>query len=340
MNKAVKIKLVFIVLSLFSSCQNSEVIQPTSDAVLYYPNYVSNPIYKFEINKLTQEGIQLGRMLFYDPILSSDSSVSCGSCHSQAHAFADHNVKLSSGVKGKIGLRNSPPIFNLAWQPHFMWDGGVNHLEIVSLAPILNPLEMDETISNVLMKLNRNQTYKSQFLKVFNKKEIDDQMLFYTLTQFMGSITSFNSKYDEVRKGNLKFNIQEEKGYQLFKKHCNSCHSEPLFTDYSFRNNGIDSVFNDKGRFMISLNKKDIGLFKVPTLRNISLTYPYMHDGRFRTLEEVVNHYSGFVKKSETLDTLLSNPFKLSVEEKGNLIVFMKTLTDYQLLTNSNISEP
>jgi cytochrome c peroxidase len=130
--------LIFFVLIFISSCQTSEIEQPEKTLGLFYPDYVPKPVYGFEKNKLTNEGIQLGRMLFYDPILSSDSTISCGSCHAQAHAFADHNMKLSIGVNNRMGLRNSPPIFNLAWHPNFMWDGGVNHIEIIPLAPLTN----------------------------------------------------------------------------------------------------------------------------------------------------------------------------------------------------------
>ena len=307
---------------------------------MFYPNYIPSPVHKFENNKLTQEGIQLGRMLFYDPILSSDSAISCGSSHSQAHAFADHNMKVSVGVGGRVGSRNSPPIFNLAWHPHFMWDGGVNHLEVVPLAPITNHFEMDDNIPNILIKLNRNKSYITRFEKVFNKTIIDDQMLFFALAQFMGSITSFESKYDHVKQGKATFTQNEKLGYELFKTNCNLCHQEPLFTDFTFRNNGLDSVFIDKGRVSITLLEKEEGLFKVPSLRNVALTYPYMHDGRFRTLDDVILHYNSGIRKSKTLDYLLINPIVLNSKERQDIIAFLKTLNDYQLINQSNISEP
>jgi cytochrome c peroxidase len=340
MNNALKVILIFFVLFFFSSCRTSEVEQPNNSVGLFYPNYIPSPVYKFENNKLTQEGIQLGRMLFYDPILSSDSAISCGSCHSQAHAFADHNMKVSVGVGGRVGSRNSPPIFNLAWHPHFMWDGGVNHLEVVPLAPITNHFEMDDNIPNILIKLNRNTSYIAWFEKVFNKTIIDDQMLFFALAQFMGSITSFESKYDHVKQGKATFTQNEKLGYELFKTNCNSCHQEPLFTDFTFRNNGLDSVFIDKGRASITLLEKEEGLFKVPSLRNVALTYPYMHDGRFRTLDDVILHYNSGIRKSKTLDYLLINPIVLNSKERQDIIAFLKTLNDYQLINQSNISEP
>lgn len=338
MIKTILVCVLFVF--LLPSCQNNEDIQTPDSVSLDVPNYVEKPFYNFKNNPLTKEGIQLGRLLFYDPILSSDSSISCGSCHSQSHAFADHNMKLSIGVKGRSGLRNSPALFNLAWNQSFMWDGGINHIEIMPLAPLTNHLEMDETMPNILLKLNRSPFYKKQFNSFFKQSTINDQQLFYVFAQFMATITSFNSKYDEVKKDQNSFTNSELKGYNLFIKHCNTCHKEPLFTDYSFRNNGLDSSFEDKGRALITLNHSDEGLFKVPSLRNVMLTYPYMHDGRFRYIEDVLNHYANGIKKSKTLDENLTTKISLNTEEKQQIIDFLKTLTDYKLLTRQDISEP
>jgi cytochrome c peroxidase len=165
-------------------------------------------------------------------------------------------------------------------------------------------------------------------------------MLFFALAQFMGSITSFESKYDHVKQGKATFTQNEKLGYELFKTNCNSCHQEPLFTDFTFRNNGLDSVFIDKGRASITLLEKEEGLFKVPSLRNVALTYPYMHDGRFRTLDDVIMHYNSGIRKSKTLDYLLISPIVLNSKERQDIIAFLKTLNDYQLINQSNISEP
>lgn len=334
--------LILLILSLVMlSCKKSDnKIISTNSFEFDVPDYIPKPNYLFDKNKLSKEGFELGRLLFYDPILSSDSTISCASCHNQAHAFADHNIALSSGVNNKIGVRNSPSIFNLSWQKSFMWDGGINHIEIIPLAPITNHLEMNETMQNVLIKLNKNKIYKEKFKSVFNADIIDDQKLFFALTQFMGNIHSFNAKYDKVKQGKDEFTSDENKGYLLFKTHCNSCHTEPLFSQFDYANNGLDSSFKDKGRYLITLNQNDIGLFKIPSLRNVSITYPYMHDGRFRTLNDVITHYSEKIKTSPTIDQRLSKPLKFNQNEIQQIISFLNTLNDYELSNNKLYSEP
>lgn len=323
------------------SCEKTDVKKSEENSYTFsVPDYIPKPIYNFENNPFSNNGFDLGKLLFYDPILSSDSSVSCANCHNQAHAFADHNLSLSIGVNNRIGLRNTPPIFNLAWHPSFMWDGGINHIEIMPLAPITNHLEMNEKMANVIKKLNRNHHYKKLFKTAFSVDSINDQKLFYALAQFMGKIQSFGSKYDKVKQGNAQFTNEENIGYSLFKTHCNSCHTEPLFSAFEYANNGIDTLFKDKGRYLISLNHSDEGLFKIPSLRNVALTYPYMHDGRFRTLNDVLNHYSENIKKSKTLDQRLSKPLKLKQDEIQNIILFLNTLTDYEFTNNKLYSEP
>lgn len=304
-----------------------------------YPDYFPETVYDLEKNILTKEKFELGRKLFYDEILSSDNTISCGNCHSQTHAFADHNVSFSSGVNNLLGTRNSPAIFNMIWSPAFMWDGGVNHIEIFSLAPITNPLEMNESMSNVIQKLNSNAVYKQLFNEAFGSTEITDLLLFKVLTAFMAKLVSANSKYDAYRKGTATLSADELKGLSLFRINCASCHTEPLFTNYSYKNNGIDNVFTDLGRAKITLDPSDNGKFKVPTLRNIELTYPYMHDGRFWSLTQVIDHYNSGIKHSATLATQLQNPISFTSTEKQQLLKFLKTLTDYELLSDFNLSD-
>jgi len=331
----------FVLLISLESCKESEEkVTTTEFKGLEYPSYFKTPHYLFTKNVLTAEGVSLGRDLFYDPILSLDSTISCGSCHTQTHGFADHNGSLSEGIQKRLGNRNAPSVFNLAWNTSFMWDGGINHLEIMPLAPITNPVEMDESIPNVLMKLNRHSGYKQKFKKVFGKEVIDDQMMFYALAQFQGTIVSASSKYDMMRQGKASFTSDEHAGYLLFQTNCAACHSEPMFTDYSFRNNGLDTIFKDAGRGKITLDSKDSGKFKVPSLRNVELTYPYMHDGRFFTLELALDHYITGIKASATRDDLLKNPIKLNASEKAQLIDFLKTLTDYEMMGNPLYSKP
>jgi len=191
-----------------------------------------------------------------------------------------------------------------------------------------------------LLKLNRHPGYKEKFKRVFGKDVIDDQMMFYALAQFQGTIVSAGSKYDMMRQEKSNFTSDEQAGYLLFQAKCAACHSEPMFTDYSYRNNGLDSIFKDAGRGEITLDPIDSGKFKVPSLRNVELTYPYMHDGRFFTLELALEHYISGIKSSSTRDDLLNNPVKLNSVEKAQLIDFLKTLTDYSMMGNPLYSKP
>jgi cytochrome c peroxidase len=323
------------------SCNTKDNIpKPTNLFSFETPSYIPKPFYQFTNNPLTKNGFELGKLLFYDPILSSDSSISCASCHFQSHAFADHNLAFSKGVNNLIGKRNSPALFNLAWNTSFMWDGGINHIETMPLAPITNHLEMNESINHVLEKLNRNNVYKKRFKLAFNIDSINDQKMFYALAQFIGNLQSFNSKYDKVRQRKSIFYEDENSGYILFKNHCQSCHTEPLFTNFEYANNGIDSIYVDQGRFLITQNPSDIGKFKIPSLRNIALTFPYMHDGRFSTLEKVIEHYTENISPVSNVDIRLKNTIKLNAKEKQELLAFLNTLTDFEFIQNKIYTKP
>lgn len=306
------------------------------------PKNWPKPHYDFSKNNLTEEGFQLGRHLFYDPILSRDNTISCASCHLQQTGFTHVDHDLSHGIDGKIGTRNSSTLMNLAWNTHFMWDGGVNHLEVQPLAPIESNVEMDETLENVVKKLNTSPKYQALFEKAFGSKKVTGQLTLKALAQFLVMLKTDNSKYDKVIRKEEKFTKQEQNGYILFKNHCASCHPEPLFTNNGFENNGlaIDTILNDFGRMKITQNSKDKLKFKVPTLRNIQFTYPYMHDGRFSTLTEVVKHYNSGIHKSNTLSSKLEKPMNLSDNERVDLVVFLKTLTDKDFLYNERFSFP
>lgn len=325
---------------LVSGCKRVEQADTKTGVGLFYPNYIPEPHYQFKNNPITSQGVEIGRLLFYDPILSRDSSISCGKCHAQVHAFADHGINLSTGIDGQLGTRNSPPIFNLAWMPNFMWDGGINHIEVMPLGPIMNPAEMDFNMKELVDRLNQHPKYRLLFRQAFGVLIITDDLVLKTLTQFMGTITSFESKYDQMRKGQYVFTSDESAGYKLFQRSCNSCHSEPLFTNYNFVNNGLDSVFKDYGRMLITQDARDKGKFKVPSLRNVYMTNPYMHDGRFQTLYDVMNHYRFGIKSSNTLHSSLEAGIELSDVESAQIIAFLKTLTDYSLLGNRAYSEP
>lgn len=311
---------------------------------LYFeiPKGFPKPVYNFKNNPLTKEGFELGRKLFYDPILSKDNTISCSSCHLQQTGFAHVDHDLSHGIEGRIGKRNALTLQNLAWNKLFMYDGAINNLEVQALAPIANHDEMDETIENVVKKLNASPEYKELFYNVFQTNEITGQLTLKALTQFVGSLQTYNSKYDKVKNGLEKFTEIEKKGYKVFKKNCASCHKEPLFTNDEFKNNGlpVDVTLNDIGRMKVTQNSKDSLLFKVPTLRNIEFTFPYMHDGRFKTLTQVIKHYNNGVQKNKTLSQELSKPLNLSDEQRVELIAFLKTLTDKEFLFNPKFNFP
>lgn len=306
------------------------------------PKNWPKPHYDFKNNPLTEEGFQLGRQLFYDPLLSKDGTISCSSCHLQATGFTHVDHDLSHGIDGKIGVRNSLTLQNLAWSKTFMWDGGINHLDVQAIAPITSEVEMNETLENVVLKLQKSEKYASLFEKAFDTKRITGQLTLKALSQFVVSLKTTNSKYDNVMQKKATFSEMEQKGYTLFKKNCASCHKEPLFTSDSFKNNGLpkDAVLNDLGRMKITQNPKDSLLFKVPTLRNIEFTFPYMHDGRFKTLSEVVKHYNSGIQQSSTLSKELKKPLDLSDNERTEIIAFLKTLSDKEFLFNSRYSYP
>lgn len=306
------------------------------------PKNWPKPVYDFKNNPLTEEGFQLGRQLFYDPILSKDNTISCGSCHLQATGFTHVDHDLSHGIDGKIGTRNSLTLQNLAWSKNFMWDGGINHLDVQAIAPITSEVEMNETLENAITKLQKSDKYVALFEKAFGTKKITGQLTLKAISQFVVSLTTSNSKYDKVLRKHEKFTEMEQKGYKLFQKHCTSCHKEPLLTNDSFKNNGlpIDKDLKDLGRMKITQNSKDSLLFKVPTLRNIEFTFPYMHDGRFKTLTEVVKHYNSGIQKSTTLSKELAQPMNLSDNERTELVAFLKTLTDKTFLFNTKYAYP
>lgn len=300
------------------------------------------PQYDTQKNPLTEEGFQLGKELFYDPILSRNNTISCASCHLQATGFTHVDHDLSHGIDDRIGTRNSLALINLAWNKSFMWDGGINHIEVQPLAPITSTVEMDETLENTVHKLQQSEKYQLLFQKAFDTQKITGQLTLKALSQFLVMLNSTNSKYDKVMRKEAVFTATEQNGYTLFKNHCSSCHQEPLFTTDRFENNGlpIDSTLNDMGRMKITQNPNDALKFKVPTLRNIQFTYPYMHDGRFTTLTEVIKHYNSGIQKSKTLSKLLQKPMKLSDNDRVDLVAFLKTLSDNEFLFSERFSHP
>jgi len=325
-----------VVFSSFKAEKKKLTTERNDTLKIVVPKGWPKPAYDFAKNPVTTKGFELGRKLFFDPLLSRDSTISCASCHLQFTNYTHVDHALSHGILGKKGTRNTLAIINAAWSKNFMWDGGVNNIEVQPLAPIENPVEMDSKLSDIVLKLNNSKKYREKFLQAFGSDEITGQRVLKALAQYMVSIQSSNSKYDKVmrKEAGLSFNEREQKGLVLFRKNCASCHTEPLFTNNSFENNGLrpDSVLRDKGRANITRLKSDSLKFKVPSLRNIEVSYPYMHDGRFKNLQMVLFHYANDIHKSETLSPKLSKGLKLSEEDKNNLVAFLKTLTDEEFL--------
>jgi cytochrome c peroxidase len=333
---------------LVVSCQPTAEVLPIMEvpgSVL--PANFPAPGYDLAQNPPTKEGFELGRTLFYDPLLSRDGTISCGSCHQQFAAFSHDGHVVSHGIDGLLGSRNSPGLQNLRWQRNFLWDGGANHLETMPTAPITNPLEMGETLENVVRKLNADPTYQQRFAQVFGSQPIDSYQLLKALAQFTAALTSANSRYDHYvrHESGGTLSAAELRGLTLATQKCTPCHSTELFTDNSFRNNGLDSTFPaDSGRAHITAQAADRGKFKVPSWRNVARTAPYMHDGRFATLSQVLDHYDHGVRPSATLDPQLRPStgqlgIALSMEEKDDLLAFLSTLTDEQFLTDKRLSE-
>ncbi len=306
------------------------------------PDKWPQPVYDFSKNPLSLEKIELGRVLFYDPILSRNNTIACSNCHSQYTAFTHVDHALSHGIDNRIGKRNSPTLMNLAWQKSFMWDGAINHLDMQPLSPINHPDEMGETTANVISKLQKSTIYPTLFYKAFGDSIITGEYTLKAFSQFLLTLVCSNSKYDSVMRNESEFNDQQKNGYKIFQQNCSSCHKEPLFTNYEFKNNGlpIDTTIMDFGRMKITNNSEDSLKFKVPTLRNIEFSYPYMHDGRFKKLSEVINHYTTGIQMSQTLAEELKKLIVLTSNEKVDLIAFLLTLSDKEFLFNPKYSFP
>lgn len=282
----------------------------------------------------------LGKKLFNEKILSKDSSISCASCHLPEYGFSD-TVAFSKGIYGKLTTRNVPPVLNVKNRPYFFWDGRATTLEQQALMPIANPDEMGLPIVDAIDRLNKNATYKKLFLQIFgslpNAKNVGQ-----AFAAFEKTMETSESKFDLSFDNKATLTAQEERGRQLFisdRTHCFDCHRGADFTTDEFKNIGLydGKKLIDKGRFAITKDSTDLGKFKTPSLRNVGITAPYMHDGRFATLEKVVDYYNtpdAFVFTPINMDTLLQNPLGLKPNEKADLVAFLKTLTDKRYLKN------
>jgi cytochrome c peroxidase len=297
-------------------------------------------------NPLTEEGVALGRKLFYDPILSANNTMACASCHRQENAFSD-TTAFSIGIDKLPGTRNAMPLFNLGYAKKFFWDGGAADIESQVIGPIQNPVELHQPLPELVTKLNANPEYPALFEKVFGSSNITIPMVMKAIAQFERTLISGNSKFDKYKRGELALTDEESRGKDVFeaenKGDCTHCHSlGSTFTDFEFRNNGIDSIPLDAGREMITHLGTDSGKFKTPSLRNIALTAPYMHDGRFKSLEECIEHYNTGFYRGPYLDGNIAHQPKgrLTAQDKADLLAFLKTLTDEDFIKNPKFAKP
>lgn len=298
-------------------------------------------------NPLTEEGVNLGRHLFYEVRLSLDGTQSCGSCHAADYAFSDSGLQFSEGIDGLFGDKNAMAIINLGWAREFFWDGRSVGLEAQASEPVINPIEMHNTWSNVEVSLQADSMYRRMFREAFGTEEVTEADAVKAIAQFERSMVSANSRYDQYKLGDENaLSSLEKYGMELFfleKAECFHCHTELLMQDNLYHNNGLDfPASRNEGRFAVTGDTNDIGKFKTPTLRNIELTGPYMHDGRFETLEEVLEHYSSGIRESSNLQVLLRRPggLGLNPQEKQALVAFLRALTDTTFTTNPDFSDP
>lgn len=277
---------------------------------------------------------QLGKKLFSEKILSIDSTVSCASCHKPQFAFAD-TAAFSVGVEGKLTKRNTPSVLNMKNRPYFFWDGRAASLEEQSLMPIKNPDEMGLPIDEAIKRLNEHTVYKKLFLKIFNEQP-NAINLAKAFAAYEQTLETVNSKFDDWSNGKIELTASEERGRQLFigdKAKCFTCHNMEDFTNDEFKNIGLydGKELNDAGLYNITKKESDLGKFKTPGLRNIAITAPYMHNGKFKTLEQVLTYYNNpdaFVEDPVNIDDALRKPLGLSLQDKKDIIAFLKTLTD------------
>ena len=346
-----KIKLIFLCFVLFVSlsCSNEEVGYEAVPVALDIPQLFSDniipPVIPFD-NPQTVEGIALGKRLFFDPILSGDRSISCATCHSPQNAFSD-NTPTSDGIDGLFGSRNTMPLFNLAWNydERFAWDGKELSLERQALEPVQNPIEMHSNWDDVVTRLEQHPEYPELFLRAFNTDNITRELATKAIAQFERTLISANSKFDRFLLGQDTLTPEEENGLNVFMDeargdcfHCHGSPNNPLWTDNIFHNNGLDTEFTDLGLGVVTGDPNDNGKFRSPSLRNLAFTAPYMHDGRFNTLDEVIDHYSEGLKSSPTIDPLMKRVneggVQLTPQDKADLKAFLLSLSDPSFINN------
>lgn len=323
---------------LLSACTKYKQVDPVAYTI-EQPSYFGTPNIP-AANPMKAEIVALGKMLFFDKQLSRDNSVSCASCHSPQHAFADAGKVFSTGIEGKTGVRNAPALFNLAWSKAFFWDGGANSLENQAIAPITSHEEMDFPLAQLEKKLSAIPAYRDQFKALFGVDTVYATHIIMALAQYERTLVSANSKYDQYLSGKVLLSAAELDGLKIFQAECSSCHSGEHFTDRQYYNIGLDGDFTDPvlmddplwGRQRITLNPDDKGKYRTPTLRNLAFTAPYMHDGRLKNLDDVLDFFDHGIQKPKNLSPLLNEGIKLTQEEKTALLSFLETLNDYSFI--------
>jgi cytochrome c peroxidase len=353
-------KLSVILFSLFLlSCSKDKARFNPTPYQLEIPSHFPKMIIPTD-NPMTVEGVELGRFLFYEKRLSGDNTMSCGACHFPESGFSDPR-RYSVGIMGIEGNRQSMALINLGWEDFFFWDGRASSLEQQILEPVPNPIEMHQSWKQAVAKLNQDQKYRNRFFRAFGEEGIDSIKATKAIAQFLRTLISAESKFDVMYKFENGISLkpheipilqsvdaEEWAGYDLFKSldgaDCFHCHNGPLMRVKRFSNNGLDATFSDLGRSLVTKNANDNGKFKVPTLRNIALTAPYMHDGRFANLDEVIDHYSHGIQQSPTIDPLIEFSFQggvqLTTEEKHFLKKFLLTMTDWNFINNPKFRDP
>jgi cytochrome c peroxidase len=319
---------VIFILCAVEACKKFDYSGGTAVTIPNPPGFPAQV--QFTKEPLTKERIELGRRLFYDGNLSADGSISCGSCHQQIAAFGTYDHDLSHGLNGAHSNRNAPPLFNLLWRNSFGWDGRFNEIEDVIEAHLNSHIDMGGNAQHVHLKLEVLNKYQPYFKAAYGSVDITKERLLNALASFTVTMVSAATKYDSVKQKLASFTAAEQTGYTVFQNKCSSCHKEPLMGDESFRNIGLplNPAINDKGRMDATGRREDSLKFRVPSLRNLFKTYPFMHDGRFVAFSQVFEHYTTGVQQSATLDFSLRNGIPLTTAEQNALIEFLRTLTD------------
>lgn len=353
-HRTLPVLAALVVLTILAACRKDTAVEPpvsgggsatplTLDLPQWVIDSLGQPNSSGIDNPLTVEGVALGRRLFYEKALSDNYTQSCGSCHKQENGFSDP-LPFSVGTNGATGTRNAMAVINLVYEEHFFWDGRRHSLEEQAHDPVTNPIEMRNTWPVVVQRLQADPDYPELFRQAFGTTTIDSNLVVKAIGQFERTLLSFDSRYDRYYYGGdvNALNEQEIRGLDLFMRdgHCVDCHMEGHFSDHSMRNNGVDGANPaDPGVGALTGNPYDIGKFKVPTLRNIAATGPYMHDSRFTTLEEVLNFYANDVHTEipnldPHMDPWRFGDVDLDAQDQADIVAFLHALSDNTFLTN------